>query len=221
MKATLDLTQIDDGKIILTEVNPVTLIAELKTAFGNDPALASAFDTVSHLIGASNGGTATNRSNHSWNATPERRFFKCVLGVLVRQGLARNELLLKFHQLVPDLQTLFDFPVTDSAIWGRADTGRRARYHSEWPGVNPLTAPYWSLAQQVVAEDKPLTADEVRALVASVNQQVVEPPSPQQEAPEAAAEDPFGPPCEEKTTVGSPSDAPEPTPPEHEAAAAE
>jgi hypothetical protein len=189
MKVTLDLSHIAHGQITLVDVNPVTLIDELEHAYHDDPALGSALATVAHLIGASNGGTATNRSNHNWNATPERRFFKCVLGVLVRQGLARNELLLKFTQLVPDYQQFFDHPVTDAAIWGRADTGRRARYRSEHPDVSPLTLPYWGIAQEVVARDKPMTADEVRVLMTSVHVDVPEPTSPEQPETTGPADD--------------------------------
>jgi hypothetical protein len=209
MKVTLNLSQIAEGRITLEDINPATLIDEFEHAYRDDPALASALNTVAHLVGASNGGgTGTGRNNHNWNATPERRFLKCLAGVLVRQGLARSELLLKFNELIPDFQTFFDHPVTDSAVWGRADTGRRPRYRSEWPNVNPATVPYWGLAQQVVANDKPLSADAVRTLVASVNaapEQIATEPT--QEQPEAAA---FGSPWEgeKKSTDESPSEAP-------------
>jgi len=102
--------------------------------------------------------TKTGRENHNWNATPERRLLKCVLGVLVRTGLARKELLAKFKELIPDHATFFDHPVTDNQLWGRADTGRRSGYVKEHPNVNPPTAPYWESAKAIVAADKPVSA---------------------------------------------------------------
>ena len=66
-----------------------------------------------------------DKKNHNWNATPERLLLKCILGHLVRSGLARKDLLVKFKRLIPDYDMFFDSPVSDSAIWGRADTGRR------------------------------------------------------------------------------------------------
>jgi hypothetical protein len=189
MKVTLNLSQIAEGRITLEDINPATLIDEFEHAYRDDPALASALNTVAHLVGASNGGgTGIGRNNHNWNATPERRFLKCVLGVIVRQGLARSELLLKFNELIPDYQTFFDHPVTDSAVWGRADTGRRPRYRSEWPNLNPATVPYWELAQQVVADDKRLTADDVRALVAQVHALDLPSPVTETASPEPKAE---------------------------------
>ena len=97
---------------------------------------------------------------------------KCVLGILIRKGLPKNELLAKFKELVPDYQNFFDIPVSDSAVWGRADTGRRGgKYRNENPDVHPLTRPYWPIALRVVADDQPLTADNVRKLVCDDDEQ--------------------------------------------------
>ena len=47
---------------------------------------------------------------------------------------AAGELLAKFKQLIPDYQSFFDTPVSDNALWGRADTGRRGgKYAAENP----------------------------------------------------------------------------------------
>lgn len=80
--------------------------------------------------------------------TPERGLLKCVLGHLVRKGLARSDLLAEFKRLIPDHQLFFDPPgASDSATWGRADTGRRGgKYANENPDVHPLTRPYRELA---------------------------------------------------------------------------
>ena len=111
----------------------------------------------------------TDRVNQNWNKTPERCFFKCLLGVLIRKGLPKGELIARFQYLVPDYQMFFDHPVSDNAVWGRADTGRRGgKYRNENPDVHSLTSPYWPLAQMVVEDDKPLTADQVREFVAMV-----------------------------------------------------
>jgi hypothetical protein len=97
---------------------------------------------------------------------------KCVLGVLIRKGLPKSELLAKFKELVPDYQHFFDIPVSDSALWGRADTGRRGgRYRNENPNIHPLTRPYWPTAEMVVEIVQPLTADDVRKLVHGDNEE--------------------------------------------------
>jgi hypothetical protein len=62
-----------------------------------------------------------DKKNHNWNATPERLLLKCILGQLVRTGLARKDLLVKFKRLIPDCNEFFDSPVFDGAIWGRAE----------------------------------------------------------------------------------------------------
>jgi hypothetical protein len=70
-----------------------------------------------------------------------------------RKGLPKSELLAKFKILVPSYQEFFDTPVSDSAIWGRADTG-------------------------LVANDQPLTADDVRKLVSGDEDEVSAPDEP-------------------------------------------
>ncbi len=52
----------------------------------------------------------SRRTNQSWNKTPERRLLKCVLGHLVRGGLARAECVREFKRLVPKYQSFFDPP---------------------------------------------------------------------------------------------------------------
>src|SRR5262249_19939310 len=111
--------------------------------------------------------TSRRTHNINWNSTPERLFFKCVLGVLIRKGLPKSDLLAKFKQLVPEFQKFFDGLVSDSALWGRADTGRRGgQYRGENPDIPPLTMPYWPIAVAAVEANQPLTADDVRKLKA-------------------------------------------------------
>jgi hypothetical protein len=114
----------------------------------------------------------TNRNLQSWNKTPERRLLKCVLGHLIRDGKAREPLLLEFKRLVPDYQSFFDPPgVTDDAIWGRADTGRRGgKYAAEAPDVHPTTKPYWAAARKIVDDGVVLAAADVRRIAAEVDQ---------------------------------------------------
>ena len=90
---------------------------------------------------------------------------KCILGHLVRSGLARKDLLVKFKRLIPDYDMFFNSPVSDSAIWGRADTGRRqGKYANENPDVHPLSRPYWELARMIVEDGEPLTATDIRSM---------------------------------------------------------
>jgi hypothetical protein len=88
--------------------------------------IGSAAGTKVILVSNAGETARTSRRTHNinWNATPERLFLKCVLGALIRKGLPKSELLAKFKVLVPSYQEFFDTPVSDSAIWGRADTGR-------------------------------------------------------------------------------------------------
>jgi hypothetical protein len=106
----------------------------------------------------------------SWNGTPERRLLKCVLGHLIRDGKAREALLLEFKRLIPDYQSFFDPPgVTDGAIWGRADTGcRGGKYAAEAPDTHFLTKPYWAAARQIVDDGVVLTEADVRRIAAEV-----------------------------------------------------
>jgi hypothetical protein len=137
----------------------------------------SALQTTLYLAQGLEGVSETVRTsrrthNINWNATPERLFLKCVLGVLIRKDLPKSELLAKFKTLVPSYQDYFDAPVSDSAIYGRADTGRRGgKYRGENPDIHPLTRPYWLTAIEVVADDQPLTADDVRKLVHGDNEE--------------------------------------------------
>jgi hypothetical protein len=170
MKLEIDLAPILEDKLV---VNTVTLLEHLVQAWVNtdEAPMISALETALYLAQVLEGDGETVRTsrrthNINWNATPERLFLKCVLGVLIRKGLPKSELLAKFKELVPDYQHFFDTPVSDSAVWGRADTGRRGgKYRGENPDVHPLTQPYWLTAIEVVADDQPLTADDVRKLV--------------------------------------------------------
>jgi hypothetical protein len=116
--------------------------------------------------------TKTERILQSWNKTPERRLMKCIVGHLIRDGKAREHLLLEFKRLIPDYQSFFDPPgVTDDAIWGRADTGRRGgKYASEAPDVHPITKPYWAVARRIVDDGLVLAEDDVRRLAAEVDE---------------------------------------------------
>jgi hypothetical protein len=116
--------------------------------------------------------TKTERTLQSWNKTPERRLMKCIVGHLIRDGKAREHLLLEFKRLIPDYQSFFDPPgVTDDAIWGRADTGRRGgKYASEAPDVHPITKPYWAVARRIVDDGLVLAEDDVRRLAAEVDE---------------------------------------------------
>src|SRR5262245_41330295 len=85
---------------------------------------------------------------------------KVVLGVLIRKGLPKIELLAKFKALVPAYQDFFDTPVSDNAMYGRADTGRRGgKYRNENPDIHPLTQPYWPIALKAVEDNQPFSAD--------------------------------------------------------------
>src|SRR5262245_1021960 len=112
-----------------------------------------------------------NRSLQSWNKTPERRLMKCVLGHLIRDGKAREPLLLEFKRLIPDYQSFFDPPgVSDDAIWGRADTGRRGgKYASEAPDRHFITRPYWAAARKIVDDGVVLAETDVRRIAAEVD----------------------------------------------------
>jgi len=112
-----------------------------------------------------------NRSLQSWNKTPERRLMKCVLGHLIRDGKAREPLLLEFKRLIPDYQSFFDPPgVSDDAIWGRADSGRRGgRYASEAPDKHFITKPYWAVARKIVGDGLVLSETGVRLIAMEVD----------------------------------------------------
>ena len=111
-------------------------------------------------------GSRRGRVYQDWNKTPERRLLKCVLGHLIRRGLARGDLLAEFKRLVPDYQSIFDAPgASDGALWGRADTGRRGgKYAAERPDTHPATRPYWEAAGWIVDDADPLTAADVRSI---------------------------------------------------------
>jgi hypothetical protein len=60
--------------------------------------------------------------------------------------------------------------VSDEAIWGRADTGRRdGKYAAEAPDVHFLTKPYWAAARQIVDDGVVLTEADVRRIAAEVD----------------------------------------------------
>jgi hypothetical protein len=113
----------------------------------------------------------SGRSLQSWNKTPERRLLKCVLGHLIRDGKAKEPLLLEFKRLIPDYQSFFDPPgVSDSAIWGRADSGfRGGKYSREAPDVHFITKPYWAAARQIVDDGVVLTEADVCRIAAEVD----------------------------------------------------
>src|SRR5437588_4922517 len=75
-----------------------------------EPAMISALETAlclaRDLEGNAGETVRTSRRTHNinWNATPERRFMKCILGALIRTGLPKSDLLAKFKKLVPDFQ---------------------------------------------------------------------------------------------------------------------
>jgi hypothetical protein len=172
MKLEIDVAPMLEDKLV---VSTVTLLEHLALAWQEDTdetAMISALETAlclaRDLEGNAGETVRTSRRTHNinWNATPERRFLKCVLGALIRKGLPKSDLLAKFKKLVPDFQTFFDSPVSDSALWGRADTGRRGgKYRGENPDIHPLTLPYWPIAVAAVEANQPLTADDVRKLV--------------------------------------------------------
>ena len=172
MKVEIDVAPIFEDKLV---VSTVTLLEYLALAWQentDEAAMISALETAlclaRDLEGNAGETVRTSRRTHNinWNSTPERRFLKCILGALIRTGLPKSDLLAKFKKLVPDFQTFFDSPVSDSALWGRADTGRRGgKYRGENPDVHPLTVPYWPLAVAAVEANQPLTADDVRKLV--------------------------------------------------------
>jgi hypothetical protein len=113
----------------------------------------------------------SGRNLQSWNKTPERRLLKCVLGHLIRDGKAKESLLLEFKRLIPDYQSFFDPPgVSDSAIWGRADSGfRGGKYSREAPDVHFVTKPYWAAARQIVNDGVVLTEIDVCRIAAEVD----------------------------------------------------
>lgn len=114
--------------------------------------------------------TEEKRALQSWNKTSERRLMKCVVGHLIRDGKAKEQLLLEFKRLIPDYQSFFDPPgLSDSAIWGRADTGRRGgKYASEAPDVSSITKPYWAAARKIVDDGLVLEEADVRRIAAEV-----------------------------------------------------
>jgi hypothetical protein len=172
MKVEIDVAPIFEDKL---GVDTVTLLEHLAQAWQentDEPAMISALETAfclaRDLEGNAGETVRTSRRTHNinWNSTPERLFLKCVLGALIRKGLPKSELLAKFKALVPDYQHFFDISVSDSALWGRADTGRRGgKYRGENPDIHPLTLPYWPIAVAAVEANHPLTADDVRKLV--------------------------------------------------------
>jgi len=113
----------------------------------------------------------TERIVKSWNKTPERRLMKCILGHLIRDGKAKEQLLIEFKRLIPDYQSFFDPPgLSDSAIWGRADTGRRGgKYASEAPDIHFITKPYWAAARKIVDDGVVLTEADVRRIAAEID----------------------------------------------------
>lgn len=113
----------------------------------------------------------TERIVQSWNKTPERRLMKCILGHLIRDGKAKEQLLIEFKRLIPDYQSFFDPPgLSDSAIWGRADTGRRGgKYASEAPDIHFITKPYWAAARKIVDDGVVLTEADVRRIAAEID----------------------------------------------------
>lgn len=196
MKLEIDLAPIFEDKLV---VDTVTLLEHLAQAWQentDEAPMISALETALCLarILERNAGetvrTSRRTTNINWNATPERRFIKCVLGVLIRKGLPKNELLAKFKELVPDYQHFFDGPVSDSAVWGRADTGRRGgKYRNENPDIHPLTLPYWPIAVAAVEANQPLTADAVRKLVCDEDEQDEEQEDQTGEANDQSAKD--------------------------------
>jgi hypothetical protein len=195
MKVEIDVGPIFEDKLL---VSTVTLLEHLALAWqenSDEVAMISALDTAlclaRDLEGKAGETVRTSRRTHNinWNGTPERLFFKCVLGVLIRKGLPKSDLLAKFKQLVPDFQTFFEGPVSDSALWGRADTGRRGgKYRGENPDIHPLTVPYWPIAVAAVEANQPLTADDVRKLVHG-DEQAEEPEAGDQSAKDEPASD--------------------------------
>jgi hypothetical protein len=188
MKLEIDVAPIFEDKL---GVDTVTLLEHLAQAWQentDETAMISALETAlclaRDLEGNAGETVRTSRRTHiNWNATPERLFLKCVLGALIRKGLPKSELLAKLKALVPDYQRFFDIPVSDSALWGRADTGRRGgKYRGENPDVHPLTLPYWPIAVAAVEANQPLTADDVRKLVhGDEEQEEAEPASDSEE----------------------------------------
>jgi hypothetical protein len=126
---------------------------------------------VARLGKRSKAKVKTERILQSWNKTPERRLMKCIVGHLIRDGKAKEELLLEFKRLIPDYQSFFDPPgLSDSAIWGRADTGRRGgKYAAEAPDVNFVTKPYWAVARKIVDDGVALAEADVRHIAAEVD----------------------------------------------------
>jgi hypothetical protein len=118
----------------------------------------------------------SDRNLQSWNKTPERCLMKCVLGHLIRDGKAKEQLLIEFKRLIPDYQSFFDAPgVSDSAIWGRADTGRRGgKYAAEAPDTHFVTKPYWAAARKIVDDGVVLTEADVRQIAMEVDAEIAE-----------------------------------------------
>src|SRR5262245_60553402 len=148
----MNLSELLEDRLV---VEPVDLLEALVAEYEerNDEAMLCALDTALCLAQAKAGGNGSTRRSHNanWNATPEHRLLKCVLAVLIRKGMAKNELLEKFKYLIPDYQTFFEHPVSDSALYGRADAGRRGgKYRAENPDIHSLTQPYWPAAQLIV-----------------------------------------------------------------------
>lgn len=109
------------------------------------------------------------RKNGNWR-TPEGRLMRCVLNVLIKDlGRDRAKVVNEFKRLCPDSQVFHHSPITDGAIWGRATTGVDPRKEREHPDKNPHIAKYMPAAVNIVREGRPVSADEIRRLVAEID----------------------------------------------------
>jgi hypothetical protein len=99
---------------------------------------------------------------------------KCALNILWKKGQGRQFVLGEFRRLFPDHQLFFAHPITDDKIIGRADTGTRAGYESEWPDKDPATAIYMPAAERIVELGEPVSAAQVLEYCAGVTRNEAE-----------------------------------------------
>lgn len=105
----------------------------------------------------------------NWRGPAEGRLMLCVLNVLMRQRRDRAFVVGEFKRLVPCYQAFHRNPISDNAIWGRADVGvREGRYATEHPDKAPDLVPYLPTAQRIVVEGASLSEQEMRDIVKRV-----------------------------------------------------
>jgi hypothetical protein len=127
-------------------------------------------------------GSPKGRNIINWR-TPEGRLARALLHELMLvKKLNQRGLAEKFFYLWPDCQKCFEHPITPNKLWLRWDTGVRPdtpnhKYSCEHPDKNPETKKYLPYAREIIANDVPITDEDVRRIVTEIKNQVVAEPS--------------------------------------------